>query len=77
MKKAGNKHLKLFSSPISLSFFSFFFLSLFSGTLLGGGGLKPPKPPSLGCAPGPGVISKTHKEYHIVINFALILRIKN
>ena len=34
--------------PLSLSLFSFFFLSLFSGTLLGRGAQAPQAPPPLG-----------------------------
>ena len=50
MKRAGKKTFATFLlPPLSLSpFFPSSFCPFFSGTLLGGGGLKPPKPPPLG-----------------------------
>ena len=53
MKRAGKKHLQLFSSPpLSLLFFLLLFVPFFGDPLAGGGGLNPPKPPPLGCAAG-------------------------
>ena len=57
MKRAGKNMCNFSPLALSLSpFFLLLFVPFFSGTLLGGGGLKPPQapPPPLGCAPVPG-----------------------
>ena len=63
MKRAGKKHLQLFSSPPPLSlslspFFLLLFVPFFGDPL---GGAQAPKPPPLGCAAGCDGVTRAWK----------------